>query len=178
MGTRRSKGRALTVGVLLLATIGVILALINVSKSDKSVLQVGQPAPDFTLTDLEDKSLSLSDLKGKAVILNFWASWCTPCRQEMPALQDVYQSWKDKGVIVLGVNIGESKVTANGFMNRVGATFPSVLDPDRNVTLNLYKVGPIPSTFFIDKNGIIRHIYTGQMNYGYIEEQVKVLLGQ
>ncbi|MFC4767015.1 redoxin domain-containing protein [Effusibacillus consociatus] len=110
--------------------------------------------------------------------MNFWGSWCDPCKKEMPDLETVYQQYKDKGFVVLGVNIGESKVTAKGFMDRLGVTFPTVLDSDRNVTLNQYKVGPIPTSFFIDKKGIIQHIYTGPMSGGYIENQIQTLLSQ
>ncbi|MFC4767002.1 thiol-disulfide oxidoreductase ResA [Effusibacillus consociatus] len=170
--------RAITVAVLLLAVVGIIFALTNFTKDDNKELKVGQPAPNFTLTDLKGKKISLSDLKGKVVLLNFWGSWCDPCKREMPDLQQAYQNWKDKGVVVLGVNIGESKVTAKAFADRLGITFPIVLDSDRNVTLNLYKIGPIPTSFFIDKKGNIQQVYTGPMSLQSIEDKIQTLLSQ
>ncbi|MFC4769874.1 redoxin domain-containing protein [Effusibacillus consociatus] len=156
----------------------IIFALINFNKSDKMGPQVGQAAPDFSLPDLVGNQLSLTDLRGKVILLNFWGSWCDPCKKEMPDLEQVYQAYKDKGVVVLGVNIGESKVTAKGFMDRLGITFPTVLDADRDVTLNKYKIGPIPTSFFIDRKGVIQHVYTGPMSAGYIENQIQTLLSQ
>lgn len=178
MSTRSKMGRAITVGVLLLSVIGIIFSLANFTRDDNKELRVGQLAPNFTLKELDGKQLSLSDLKGKVVLLNFWGSWCDPCKREMPDLEQAYQNWKEKGVVVFGVNIGESKITAKAFADRLGITFPIVLDSDRNVTLNMYKIGPIPTSFFIDKKGNIQQIYTGPMSLQYIEDKIQALLSQ
>ncbi|MFC4767313.1 thiol-disulfide oxidoreductase ResA [Effusibacillus consociatus] len=179
MAVKNKLSRAVTVGVLLLAALGIIYALINFTGSETKGVSVGQAAPDFTLTDLNGKAVSLSDLKGKVVLLNFWGTWCEPCRKEMPALQAAYEKYKDKGLVILGVNIGESKVSAKGFTDRYGVTFPNVLDTDRKVTLDSYKVKPIPTSFFIDRQGIVRHFYDkGEMSADYIMSQVETLLAK
>lgn len=180
MALQRKMGRAITVTVLILASLAIIYAVINFTsnKDSETAIQIGQPAPDFTLTALDGRKLSLSDLKGKVVLLNFWGSWCEPCKEEMPAIQQTYEAWKDKGFVVVGVNIAESKVTAKGFADRIGVTFPVVLDSNREVTLQSYKVGPIPSSFFIDKNGIVRGINTGGMSANYMKNRIETLLAQ
>jgi peroxiredoxin len=173
-------GRAITVTVLILASLGIIYALINFTskKDSETAVQVGQPAPNFTLTTLDGSKLSLTDLKGKVVLLNFWVSWCEPCKEEMPAIQQTYEAWKDKGLVVVGVNIAESKVTAKGFAERLGVSFPVVLDSNREVTVHSYNVGPIPSSFFIDKNGIVRSVNTGGMSANYMKNKIETLLAQ
>lgn len=179
MAVLRSKAsRAVTVAVLLLAAAGIIYALNNFTSSDKAEVVVGQAAPQFTLTDLTGKSVSLGDFRGKVVLVNFWGTWCQPCRSEMPALQAAYEKYKDRGFAVLGVNIGESKVSAKGFTDRLGVTFPVVLDADRDVTLQKYKVGPIPTTFFIDKQGNVQYLAQGEMTSEFISAHIETLLAK
>jgi peroxiredoxin len=168
------------VTILLLASAGIIFALLSFNQSDENVSQpqVGQAAPNFSLTNTDEKKMSLQELRGKVVVVNFWGTWCDPCREEMPRIQLMYEKYKDNGVVVVGVNIGESRVTAKGFADRLGLTFPIVLDHDRSVTLNQYKIGPIPTSFFIDKQGVVRYIYTGPMSSGYLETKIQTLLSQ
>lgn len=180
MASQSKVGRAVTVTILLLASAGVIFALLNFNRSDKNATQpqVGQIAPTFTLKNTDEQQISLQELRGKVVVINFWGTWCDPCREEMPRIQEMYEKYKDQGVAVVGVNIGESRVTAKGFADRLGLTFPIVLDHDRSVTLNQYKIGPIPTTFFLDKQGVIRYFYTGPMSSNYIEKNIQTLLAQ
>lgn len=180
MLSQNKVGRAITVTVLLIASIGIIFALLKFTNSDQTATQpqVGQVAPNFSLMNTDDKKVTLTDLKGKVVLMNFWGTWCDPCREEMPRIQQIYENYKDKGFVVVGVNIGESKVTAKGFADRLGLTFPIVLDHDRSVTLDQYKIGPIPTSFFIDKQGVIRYVYTGPMSSSYIEKNIQTLLSQ
>ena len=116
---------------------------------------VGSPAPDFELHNLDGKAVSLRDLRGRAVILNFWASWCGPCRAEMPYLQQVYEEWSGKGLVLLAINLGESSSKVKEFVQGFGLSFPVLLDSKGQVAQK-YNIGPIPTTFFIDKNGIIQ----------------------
>lgn len=179
MAAKNKTARAVTVVILLLASIGIIISIVNFSKTEKAGQpKVGQAASDFTQVGINDKKISLHDLQGKVVLLNFWGSWCEPCRQEMPMIEKTYEKYKDQGLIVIGVNIGESKVTAKGFAERMGLTFPILLDQKRDVTLKQYIVDQIPSSFFIDKHGVIRYVFTGPMNQDYIEKNVKSLLSQ
>ncbi|WP_018131950.1 thiol-disulfide oxidoreductase ResA [Effusibacillus pohliae] len=178
MAVRSKLGRAVTVGVLILAAAGIIFALINFTKADKTGVGPGQSAPDFSLADLNGRTVSLHDLKGKVVLLNFWGSWCDPCREEMPALETAYKQYKDKGFTVVGVNIAESRVTAKGFTDRFGVTFPVLLDSDRDVTLNRYKVGPIPTSFLIDKQGRVQEKFERPLTADLIASKVEPLLAQ
>ncbi|WP_142504526.1 thiol-disulfide oxidoreductase ResA [Melghirimyces algeriensis] len=156
--------------LVLVALLGVAIYQ-TLGDEQKENVEVGKTAPEFKLKTLDGETLQLSDLKGKAVLLNFWATWCKPCRDEMPAIQKVYDKHKDKGFAVVGVNIAETKVTVSGFARQLNLNFPIVLDPDRKVT-KLYGIGPIPSSIFIDKNGKVVRKVNGEMNEGQIEGYV------
>lgn len=133
---------------------------------------VGHPAPEFTLQTLDGESLSLSDLKGQAVVLNFWASWCGPCRAEMPELERAYRENADGGLVVLGVNQGEQQAIAADFARQFDLTFPIVLD-QRLLVSNAYQSNSLPTTFFIDRDGIIREHVIGQMNTALLNERLR-----
>ncbi len=132
----------------------------------------GHPAPDFSLQTLDGQTLQLSDLHGQAVVLNFWASWCPPCRAEMPELEQAHQDNQGGGLVVLGVNQGEQQTTAADFVRQFNLTFPVVLDQDL-LASRAYKVNSLPTTFFIDRNGIIQDQVTGQMNTALLNEKLR-----
>ena len=111
------------------------------------------PAPDFTLPDLERGKVSLKDFHGKLLMLNFWASWCVPCREEMPAMERLYQRYKDRGFVILGVNIKDDKKSAVSFVRELKITFPIGFDPNGDVGL-LYGAWGLPATYLIDARGI------------------------
>ena len=121
---------------------------------------VGKPAPDFQLPALDGEAVSLGDFRGKPVLLNFWATWCGPCRMEMPFLQLTYEEWSDKGLVVLAVDVGESQPTVKEFIERFVFTFPVLLDPGQEVAL-MYNIRAFPTTFFIDADGKIQDIQVG-----------------
>ncbi|MES0278274.1 MAG: TlpA disulfide reductase family protein [Dehalococcoidales bacterium] len=118
--------------------------------------RVGDLAADFTLKDLNGQTVTLSSLRGRPVMLNFWASWCGPCRSEMPDIQAVYveRLATTPSLVILSINLGESAATARQFMEDGHFTFPTLLDSQKSVALQ-YDVTAIPTTFFIDENGII-----------------------
>jgi cytochrome c biogenesis protein CcmG/thiol:disulfide interchange protein DsbE len=118
----------------------------------------GKPAPDFTLSRIGGPGdLQLSSLRGKAVVLNFWASWCSPCKREAPALQAVSKTW-GKRVVVLGVDVNDFQGDARGFMRKYGLTYPVVHD-NKNVTTPKYGLTGLPETFFLDRRGrIVEHV--------------------
>ena len=118
------------------------------------VKSVGTPAPDFTLSNLEGKEVKLSQFKGKAVLLNFWASWCVPCRSEMPAIELLHREYKDKGLVVLGIDDEEPQKQA-AFLQKYGFSFASLVEPRKQAS-NLYSVGGIPTTVLIDQQGRIK----------------------
>jgi len=121
---------------------------------------IGQPAPDFQFQDADEQLISLSDLQGSPVLLNFWATYCAPCRVEMPFLQQIYEGWQGTGLVLLAINIGESPSEVGGFMQSRGLSFPVVLD-GKGVLAGQYGIKYIPTTFFIDSYGIIQEVKVG-----------------
>ena len=122
--------------------------------------RIGKPAPDFQFQSSEGQPTSLSDLKGKPVLINFWATWCRPCRMEMPYLQQVYDEWQEKGLVVLAINIKESPSQVEEFMQSQGLSLPVLLDSQGKVA-SQYGIQAIPVTFFVDRDGIIQDIKFG-----------------
>lgn len=120
-------------------------------------------AADFTLKDMSGKEVSLSDFKGKKVFLNFWASWCPPCKAEMPEMEKLYQETKDSDLVILAINLAEDKSTVQNFLKDNQYNFPVLLDTDNSVASN-YQVVSIPTSFFIDKEGNIIDKHIGTMS--------------
>ncbi len=138
--------------------------------------QVGNLAPDFQLQNLDGQAVSLSDFRGKPVLVNFWASWCPPCRSEMPYIQEIYEEWSDKGLVILAVDIGESPSTVENFMQSYNLTFPALLDINQAVALE-YNIRGIPTTFLIDKDGIIQDKMIGAFqNKTQIENRLSKII--
>lgn len=122
----------------------------------------GMELPDFELARLDRAgSLSRADLEGSPVVVNFWASWCIPCKQEAELLQATYERYRDEGVVFLGVNIKDSNVDARAFMDEYGVTYPVVSDPSEELARGLGVKG-IPETFFIDADGLLVGTAAGQ----------------
>jgi len=137
--------------------------------------QVGAQAPDFSLTDLQGNLVRPSSLRGKVVVLNFWATWCPPCRNELPDLQSFYADYASRGVMVLGINQRESIDLARELRDNHKLTFPVLLDPDGQVG-NHYHVDTLPRTVFLDRSGVIRFILYGQGARRHFEQRVGPLL--
>ena len=125
-----------------------------------SDLSIGSKAPDFELYDLEGNIHKLSDYKGDPVLLNFWATWCGPCRSEMPHLEEVYEEWEDNDLTFFAVNVGESSTDVTSFLDYFGFNMPVLLDSSRTVSRK-YGVSGIPTTYFIDEDGIIQDRIVG-----------------
>jgi len=128
----------------------------------------GAIAPDFSLTDMRGNTIRLSDLRGQRVLLNFWATWCHPCRAEMPDLQSAYVKYKESGFAVLAVDFRETEEKVNKFQQAYGITFPVVIDNTGAVAL-AYQVRGIPSSFFINRDGVVVLRYPGQLSLATIE---------
>lgn len=138
--------------------------------------RVGSMAPDFLLETPDGGTLRLSDLRGQVIILNFWASWCAPCRAEMADLQDAANRWAPQRVQVVGVNVQEDAGTINAFTERFRLSFPVAQDLSGRVTAEAYKVLGLPASFFIDRDGLIRDISPREMNAQTIEEKLQAVV--
>jgi thiol-disulfide isomerase/thioredoxin len=112
------------------------------------------PAPDLELAGLDGKTVRLADFRGRVVFLNFWATWCPPCREEMPAMQALAGELEKEGLVVLAVNYAESAETAEAFIRETGLTLPVLLDPDGAVTRR-FRVTALPASFFVDRRGAL-----------------------
>ncbi len=123
--------------------------------------KVGSPAPDFELIDLNTgQPLTLSSLKGKPVWINFWATWCPPCKEEMPIMERHYQEYKDKGLVILGVDVQEKESDVSPYIKAGGYSWTFVIDKTGKVT-DTYHVNGLPSHYFVDKDGLIQAIVIG-----------------
>ncbi|MEH7086201.1 thiol-disulfide oxidoreductase ResA [Neobacillus drentensis] len=155
--------------ILLLLGAAVVYTLYaNFTKDTKQKVAVGAQAPDFALVDMQGKKHKLSDYRGQGVFLNFWGTWCPPCKKEMPYINNQYHQYKDKGVQVLTVDIQESELAVNQFAERLKLDFPIMIDTDKEV-MNTYGIDPLPATFLINKNGEVVDYYTGELT----EEKVR-----
>ena len=139
-------------------------------------IEVNGLAPDFTLINLEGETITLSQFKGYPVMLNFWATWCGPCRNEMPYIQEVYKKWQDNSLMILTINNKEGSSTVHQFMQENDLSFPVLLDSDGNV-FSKYEIRYIPTTFFIDKDGIIKDKRIGSFeNAAEIESSLNIIV--
>lgn len=145
-----------------------------VSQTPLKPLRVGESAPDFELHDLQGKSHTLSSLKGKVILLNFWASWCPPCLSEMPALVLVHEKLKSDGFEILAVNLDETQKPAERFSKKFKLPFPVLLDPDGKMAHH-YLVYGLPYTVLIDRNGKIREKIFGEQVWHEGEAFQKIL---
>ena len=134
---------------------------------------IGNPAPEIVLKDLQGRAVKLSDLRGKVVLVNFWATWCKPCKEEMPAMQASYDKLRDKGFFVLAVNELEDTARVAEHIRTHGHTFEVVMDHNNQVA-NMYGVVGLPASFLIDPQGIVRERISGSLlTESRIEEMVK-----
>jgi cytochrome c biogenesis protein CcmG/thiol:disulfide interchange protein DsbE len=145
----------LTGQVAALATVAVLLGVLVWHLTHRPAPpKVGGPAPAFSLGRLDRSgTLELASLRGRAVVLNFWASWCGPCKREAPALEQLWHQYRSKGVVFVGVDANDAASDARRFIRAHGITYPVVHDAHGLVAANSYDVDPLPVTFFIDKAG-------------------------
>ena len=124
--------------------------------------QAGFPAPDFTLKTAEGEAYTLSDLKGQAILLNVWATWCPPCKAEMPAIEKVYNEYKEQGFVVLAINstFQDDPLQIKPFTEEYGLSFPILLDETSDISRD-YQVRSLPSSYFINRQGIITEVVIG-----------------
>lgn len=138
-------------------------------------IEVDQPAPELTLFDLDGQQVSLSDFKGQVVLLNNWATWCPPCREEMPDFKAYYQKYKDQGFQVVAVEAGQPESEVRAFVEEQGLEFVILLDPE-NLSLITFQHSSLPNSFVIDRRGHLRLAWLGAINLPTLEKHVTPLL--
>ena len=134
-----------------------------------------KPAPLFSLRDLADDTVTLDTFKGKPLVINFWATWCVPCRTEMPYFQEIYDERKGEGLEFLMVNTKESKEVVEKFIKDNGYTFRVVLDESGGM-LETYQVFGLPTTYWVDADGVIQYTYMGETTIGIMKMGLKTIL--
>ena len=165
-------GRFVGILVLLLFT---VTACAGTGSIRSEGAKDGNQAPDFTLENLEGEKVSLNDFSGRVVLINFWATWCPPCRAEIPDIQAAYQSHQKDGLVVLGVNVGESREAVKPFVDQVQMTYPVLLDEARKV-FKAYRVFGLPMSVIVDQEGVVRVRHTGQLTAAQLEHYLDQLL--
>ena len=182
----RSKWNLLLAGVLLTGSLFIAATRVRPPHTDTVPVVADSaatdpapitdhPAPGFTLPSLDETNIRLSDLKGQVALINIWATWCPPCRAEMPTIQAAYEQYHDQGFTVLAVNLQEDPRTIAAFLREYKLTFPALLDLDGQVS-RTYQAYSLPSSFFVDRKGIIRAVYRGPMPRSVIAGTVEQLL--
>lgn len=161
----QSKQRIWFIGILLLGLVWIFVSADRSGASTNGLIpapQKGFLAPDFTLDTLDGETVTLSDLRGQAVIVNVWASWCGPCRLEMPAFKQVYNEYKERGLVILAVNstLQDTRAAVEKFAAEFQLPFPIPLDTEGEVA-RLYRVSALPSTFFVGRDGVITKVVIG-----------------
>jgi cytochrome c biogenesis protein CcmG/thiol:disulfide interchange protein DsbE len=181
--SERKRWSLLMVGVFVLCAAWIGLSSVPANGEPAAELPLprqGFAAPDFTLEQMQGGEITLSDLRGKVVILNLWASWCLPCRAEMPAMQRVYEANRDRGLEILAVHATyqDTRTAAQAFVDEHNLTFPILLDSTGKVA-NLYRLRSLPTTFFIDPQGIIHQVIIGgPMSEATLQVAVEILLDE
>lgn len=138
---------------------------------------LAKDAPDFTLTDLDGNTISLSELEGEVVFLNFWATWCTPCKKEMPYLNEAFETYKDKGVNIIGISIDRLEKTVKKFLAKKEVLYPVAMGSQK--FLRDYEIARvIPVTVIIDKKGKLRYKLIGEMEKEEIERYIQELINE
>ena len=156
-----------------------LMAVAHSQSQRRSPLAIGQQAPNFTAHDTHDNAVALQEYQGRPVVLNFWATWCVPCRQELPVLQAAYDAYRDKGLVILAISqdAAEKKATVRSYVADLGITFPPLLDPEGNVAA-YYNIFLLPSTIFINPAGTVVAVHLGLMTRPQIEQHLVAIMPQ
>ena len=176
----KKRNRLIYRTAILLVLLGaIIFAIVSNLQADNTVYRVGDQAPDFELPQIsknnEAETIRLSDLKGKGVMLNFWATWCKPCEREMPYMQELYPKYKELGIEIVAVSLDSTELVVDRFIDKYDLTFPIPHDKSGEIR-DLYKVGPIPSTFFINSEGEIVEYVSGELSLERLEWYLRNIL--
>lgn len=175
----RKRNRLIFRTSILIVLFGALLfAIVSNLTADEAIVQVGDKAPDFQLKQVaadENNSIRLSDLEGKGVMLNFWGTWCEPCKDEMPYMEKLYPKYKEQGVEIVAVSLDNTELVIENFADQYNLTFPLLHDKNSQV-LDAYGVKPLPTTYFIDENGMVVERVLGGLTLekldGYLQQIV------
>ena len=186
ISSRKNAPNSIRVTLMLLAFALLLGAFVAAACSDSNqeadavnsppAAKEGRLAPNFILSDLDGNEISLSNLRGKPVIVNFWATWCPPCREEMPAIETLYQQYKYLGVEIIGIGMMENENRVREFVEEGNYNWTFAIDTKGEISWD-YRVVAIPTSFFIDSQGIISSIHRGPMNTSDIEDNLKKMMG-
>jgi len=168
--TTKKRGVPLWIQIVVWAALAGLLLLVGfgLKRAQNPMAEVGKPVPDFELEFYPGyeyngaAKMKLSDLRGKIVVVNIWASWCKPCEQEAPDLEEAWQFYKDGGeVVLIGVAYVDTPAGAEGYLNKFNITFPNAPDLRSNISSILNRQMGVPETYFIDREGVLRHVKVG-----------------
>ncbi|HSG45825.1 MAG TPA: TlpA disulfide reductase family protein [Anaerolineales bacterium] len=168
----------LGLGLILIAVSGFHILDGASAQNDLSTVpvRVDFPAPELTLTDLNGETRSLVDYRGQVILVNLWATWCPPCKEEMPTLQAFHDKYNDDGFAVIAINDGDPSPDVLQFVQDYKLTFPVWLDPTYIATEDAFKTLNLPSSFVIDRNGIVRLQWVGEVDRKILEEVVTPII--
>ncbi len=181
-----ARNRKLLIGLAVVAVVavaGLFAAGMVLSAQPGKRPAPGSPAPDFTMPLYEGyragfpETIRLSDLRGNVVVLNFWASWCVECVKETDALEAVWREYKDRGVVVLGVDHLDTEPAARNYLEGFGVTFPNGIDVQQQVS-RAYRITGVPETFFIDRQGVVRRTVIQALSRAELAAEIEVLLAE
>lgn len=176
--------RAVTTGFAAGATLLVAALSTMGTFTGAGGLRAGDPVPDFQLVDLAGNRVALSDFQGKGVVLNFWATWCPPCRREMPLLEEAWNEYRGQGVVIIGIDLGEPPETVKRYVDSVGVTYPIWTDApdgaedldDTNELLGRFGSVGLPTTIFINADGVVEETYIGELSRAKLQEWIPRLV--
>ena len=173
---KKKRNRLIFRSIILAILFGaLVFAIVTNLKNDDKAVGVGEKAPDFELPSIRNvdgEVLRLSDLKGKGIMLNFWATYCEPCEEEMPYMESLYPEYKEKGIEILAVSVDATELVIHNFSDRYDLSFP-ILHDRRMTVLDHYGVRPLPTTYFIDENGIVVERVIGGLTLERLEGYLK-----
>jgi len=174
--TAPNRGRAivLVAGLVIIGSL-VLVSLLGLRQANTPRPEVGRSAPAFNVPLFDGGSVALTDLKGKPVVVNFWASWCIPCVDEAPELEKTWQAYKDRGVAFLGIDYVDTEPKAREFMQRHGITYPNGPDLGSRISYD-YRIKGVPETFVIDKDGVVRFVKIGPTTADELRSVLEPLL--
>jgi cytochrome c biogenesis protein CcmG/thiol:disulfide interchange protein DsbE len=172
-GSRLSTRLAVAVGLVLLA----LLTYGFLSSREGGRPKQGALVPGFSLSLLDGTEIALTDLRGQAVVLNFWASWCAPCRREAPAMQRVWEAYRDRGVVFVGVTYHDAQGASQAFIKEYGITYPNGID-ERGRISSAYGVTAVPETFIIDRDGRLAWSQIGEVQEETLARELELIVGE